>query len=161
MKKLYFSAFLLMGFISFAQHEAKLNITDALALKTLHISYEQYISHQTSLGASALFNFEGSSSDFRYNEDRAYTGYVRHYLSSDNMWNLFGELFFTYATGQDNDEDITTEFSGGALGLAVGYKYISKGGFTIGPYIGAGRYLFGEDTPTVIPRIGLNIGFQF
>ena len=39
-----------------AQEEVKVTITDALALKTLSISYEHYATEQTSVGISGLFN---------------------------------------------------------------------------------------------------------
>lgn len=152
------------GFLS-AQKEPKVNITDALALKTLNVSYEHYFTEQTSVGVSALFNFENESSDFRYNEDRMITPFVRHYFSTQSTWNLFGELFFAYNTGDEestvNNMPVSTDYSDGALGLAVGYKYVSSGGFTADVHGGIGRNLFSKDSPTIVPRVGVNVGFQF
>ena len=161
MKKILVLLLLCAGSLSYAQQEIKINMTDALALKTLNLSYEQYLTDQTSFGASALFNFEGENSDFRYNHDEMFTAYVRHYLPSETLWTLFGEVFFAYNQGEDKEENIVTEFSDGALGIAVGYKYVSNGGFTIGTHIGLGRNLFSKTAPSIVPRIGLNLGFQF
>lgn len=159
-KTLLLLSFLFTGFLS-AQEELKVNVTDALALKTLSASYEHYLTEQTSVGVSALFNFENESSDFRYNEDRMFTPFVRHYFSVESLWNFFGELFFAYNQGDEENGATVTDYSDGALGLAVGYKYISPGGFTVDVHGGLGRNLFSKDSPTIVPRIGVNIGFQF
>lgn len=157
-------AFLITGFAS-AQEEVKVNITDALALKTLTVSYEYYFNEQTSLGISGLFNFEDDSSDFRYNENLAITPFVRHYFSTQSLWNFFGELFLAYNTGDQNSIvagfPVSDNYSDGALGLAIGYKYTSPGGFTVDIHGGAGRNLFSDESPRVVPRVGVNIGYQF
>ena len=160
MKKIVLFVLTFAPCMCFAQEEFKVTITDALALKTLSISYEHYATEQTSIGISGLFNFEGKNSDFRYNEDRMYTAFVRHYFSPQNVWNFFGELFFSYNQGTDETHGIITEYSDGALGLALGYKYISSGGFTVDIYGGMGRNLFGNDSPIIVPRAGVSIGFQ-
>ncbi len=165
MKKTLLILSLFISGFSFAQQEVKIDVTDALALKTLEASYEYYLTEQTSLGVAALFNFEGKSSDFRYNEDRMFTPYVRHYFSTQSNWNLFGELFFAYNAGDKetvvNNATVVTDYSDGALGMSLGYKYISAGGFTVDIHGGLGRNLFSQDSPTIVPRVGVNIGFQF
>lgn len=164
MKKICLLFFVFISYFSNAQQEIKVNVTDALALKTLTVSYEYYATEQTSVGGSALFNFESESSDFRYTEDEMFTAFVRHYFSTESLWNLFGELFVAYNQGVSGylDNGATPiDYSDGALGLAVGYKYVSSGGFTVDIHGGLGRNLFTEDSPRVVPRIGVNIGFQF
>ncbi len=164
MKKLILVICLLSIGTSFAQKEIKLNIFDALAFKTLTVSYENYFYEQTSVGVSALFNFESESSDFRYTEDQMYTAFVRHYFSTESLWNLFGELFLGYNEGISGYNETTgtpLEYSDGALGLAVGYKYVSSGGFTVDLHGGLGRNLFADDSPRIVPRVGVNVGFQF
>lgn len=163
-KALLLLSLCITSFLS-AQEELKINITDALALKTLTTSYEHYFTEQTSIGVSGLFNFENESSDFRYNESLVITPFVRHYFSTQSLWNFFGEIFFAYNSGDEetvtNNIPMTNNYSDGALGLAIGYKYISDGGFTIDVHGGLGRNLFSEDSPALIPRIGINVGFQF
>ncbi len=164
-KTLLILSFLTTGFLS-AQDEIKVNITDALALKTLTVSYEHYFDAQTSLGISGLFNFENESSDFRYNEDFAITPFVRHYFSTESLWNFFGELFLMYNTGDEESVvagfPVSDSYTDGALGLAVGYKYVSPGGFTVDIHGGLGRNLFSKEaSPTIVPRVGVNVGWQF
>ena len=163
MRKLLLLAILCIGSFSYAQQEIKLDIYDGLALKTLEASYEYYLNEQSSLGISALFNFEKESADFRYKENWMITPYFRHYFTNGRVWNLFGEAFFGISSGQKEIEDTNTfvKYSDGALGIAVGSKYTSRGGFVIDIHGGLGRNLFTSDSPVIVPRIGINIGWRF
>lgn len=157
-----------LSFVCHSQQEIKLDFTDAIALKTLEITYEYILTDVNSLGVSAFLNFQDRSSDFRYGEDRALTGFVRHYFSNDKEWNFFGELFLMFNKGEkdvfeaNQGMDVPREYNDLALGLSGGYKYISKKGFVIETHIGLGRNLFsgskGRDT---LLRIGLNLGYRF
>lgn len=93
MKKLMFAAVLFMSSLGYAQQEVKIDIADALIMKTIDVSYEYYISDQSSVGLSALFNFEKKSADFRYNENSMFSPYFRHYFTTNRNWNHFGEIF--------------------------------------------------------------------
>ncbi len=165
MRKLFFAAALCISTISFAQQEIKVDIADALALKTLDISYEYYLTDQSSVGVSALFNFEGKGSDFRYNEDRMITPYFRHYFTTEAKWNFFGEGWFGLNFGEKeiNNGGNTTykNYTDGALGIGIGSKYISSGGLTIDVHGGLGRNLFGSDSPLIVPRVGIGVGYNF
>jgi hypothetical protein len=149
-----------------AQQEIKIDIADALILKTIEISYEYYIADQSSVGLSTLFSFEKRTSDFRYNEEKMITPYFRHYFTKDNKWNLFGESFFAISSGYKeikiNGTSNTYErFSDGAIGIAAGTKYVSKEGIVIDIYGGIGRNLFSANSPLLVPRLGVNIGWRF
>ena len=165
MKKIILIFTLFISSFTFSQSEIKLDIADALVIRSLEFSYESYLSEESSFGISALFNLAKQDVDFRYNENVVITPFVRHYFSTESLWNFFGELFLAYNTGdQDsvvNGFPVSDNYSDGALGLAVGYKYISPGGFTVDIHGGAGRNLFSKESPRVVPRIGVNIGYQF
>jgi len=166
MKKLLLVTFFLVSSIGFSQQEIKIDIFDALALKTIEASYEYYIDEQSSVGLSALFNFEKQSADFRYNENRVFTPYFRHYFTTTNKWNFFGEAFMAINSGTKTIEmngspNEYKDYSDGALGVAVGYKYSSEDGLTIDGHIGIGRNLFSSFSPILVPRIGVNVGYQF
>ncbi len=165
MRKILFAIALLTSTLSFAQQEIKVDIADALALKTLDISYEYYLSDQSSVGISALFNFEGKGSDFRYNEDRMITPYFRHYFTTEAKWNFFGEGWFGLNFGEKeiNNSGNTTykNYTDGALGIGIGSKYVSSGGLTIDVHGGLGRNLFGSDSPIIVPRVGIGVGYSF
>lgn len=165
MKRILTLAISLLSMSLFSQQELKLDIADALALKTLEISYEFYVNEKSSLGVAGLFNFEGRSSDFRYNEDRMITPFFRHYFSANGDWNFFGELFFGINTGEieedNNGVQTFTDYTDGALGIGIGTKYVSEGGLIIDAHAGLGRNLFGSDSPILVPRVGIGIGYRF
>ena len=69
MKKLVLLFTLFIGSLSYAQQEIKLDIADALVIKSLEFSYESYLTENTSFGISALFNLEKQDVSFRYNEN--------------------------------------------------------------------------------------------
>ena len=166
MKKVLLIFTLLVSTIALAQQEVKLNIANALVLKTIDISYEYYLSKDTSVGISGLYNFEQKSADFRYNEETMVTPYLRHYFTSDRVWNLFGEGFFGIGSGYKKIEiagesDIYEKYSDSALGISFGAKYISESGFLVDIYGGIGRNLFSANSPTLMPRLGVNVGWKF
>lgn len=158
---------LILGFFvssfGFAQQELKLNLGNALVIKTLDVSYEHYIDSQTSVGVSALFSFEKRTASFRYNEDRMITPYFRHYFTTNRYWNVFGEAFIGINSGFKEIENTNTfvKFSDAALGIAIGSKYVSNGGLTVDVFGGLGRNLFSSNAPVLVPRFGINVGYRF
>ncbi|MHB0754387.1 DUF3575 domain-containing protein [Polaribacter sp. M15] len=165
MKKSILLFTLFISSITFSQREFKLDIADALIIKTLDFSYENYINEESSFGISVQFNLEKQEVDFRYNENMMITPYYRHYFTTEYNWNFFGEGFFGINSGKKEsveDSDIyDIEYTDGALGVAVGTKYISNGGLVIDLYGGLGRNLFGSESPVIVPRIGFNVGWRF
>jgi len=142
MKKLFFTLTFLTSIYSQAQQEIKLDLFDALALKTIEITYEKYLDDQSSVGISGMINFEKNSADFNYNEKRSITPFFRHYFTTDSQWNFFGEGFFSYNFGEKEIEmngapNAYEDYTDGALGVAIGTKYISEKGMTIDIYAGA------------------------
>ncbi|HAO15077.1 MAG TPA: hypothetical protein DDE71_05910 [Tenacibaculum sp.] len=162
MKKIIIAFLLFTGAFVNAQQEIKVDLADAIIFKTLELSYEHYISDQSSVGISALFNFEKQNADFRYNENEVFTPYFRHYFTSSRNWNHFGEVFLAINSGKKElDNSFLREYTDGAIGIAVGSKYISNGGFIIGTYAGLGRNLFTSESYAVVPRVGINVGYRF
>ena len=159
MKKILLILTLFISSFGYSQQEIKINIANALVIKTLEVSYEHYLNEQSSVGISGLISFEKKTSDFRYNEDKMLTPYFRHYFTTDRVWNLFGEAFFGINSGYKEVEDsgVYEKFSDGALGVVIGSKYISNGGLVIDIYGGLGRNLFSSDSPIIVPRVGVNV----
>ena len=154
-----------MSSLSYAQQEVKLDIGDALVIKSLDFSYENYITESSSFGISALFNLAKQDAKFRYNENTMITPYYRNYFSTSEEWNFFGEAFLGINSGKkESSEDsgiYDNKYTDGALGVAVGTKYITGSGLTIDVHAGIGRNLFGSDSPTLVPRLGVNVGWRF
>ena len=93
------------------------------------------------------------------------TPYYRHYFTTNEQLNFFGEGFFGINSGKKeaikDSGNYDVKFTDGALGVAVGAKYIASGGLVIDFYGGVGRNLFGSNSPILLPRVGLNIGWRF
>ncbi len=53
------------------------------------------------------------------------------------------------------------DYSDGALGVAIGTKYVSADGLTLDAYAGIGRNLFSSYSPILVPRVGVNVGYRF
>jgi hypothetical protein len=166
MKKIVLLFTLFIGSLGFAQQEIKLDIADALVIRSLEFSYEKYLTGESSFGVSALFNLAKQSVDFRYNENMMITPYYRHYFTTNEQWNFFGEGFLGINSGKyrvvgSSGGQVNYEkYTDGALGVAVGTKYIATGGLVIDFYGGVGRNLFGSNSPVLVPRIGLNVGWR-
>lgn len=164
MKKILIICTVLISSLTQAQQEIKIDIFDALALKTIEVSYEHYLNDQSSVGLSALVNFEKNSADFKYNEKRAITPFFRHYFTTDSQWNFFGEGFFSLNFGEietSSGSNMYEDYTDGAFGVAVGTKYLTESGMSIDIYGGLGRNLFNNNSPVVVPRVGVNVGYRF
>ena len=171
MKKILLIAVVFISSFTQAQQEIKVDLLDALAFKTLELSYEYYTSESSSIGVSALFNFEKKSADFKYNEERMITPYFRHYFTNNSNWNYFGEVFLGINTGEREIKGTigpgggtpTTykKYTDGALGIAIGSKYVSSGGFVVDVYGGLGRNMFTSESRSIVPRVGINLGYRF
>jgi hypothetical protein len=165
MKKLVILFTVFTASFCYAQRELKLDIADALVIRSIEVSYENYLSEESSFGISALFNLAEQDESFRYNENMMITPYYRHYFSTNAQWNFFGEGFVGINSGKTEsvkDSGVyDVNYTDGALGIAVGTKYVAKGGLVIDIYGGVGRNLFGSNSPVLVPRVGLNVGWQF
>ncbi|WP_435414474.1 hypothetical protein [Polaribacter aestuariivivens] len=165
MKKILLIIGLLVSSLGYSQQEIKLDIADALVIRSLEFSYENYISAENSFGVSALFNLAKQDASFRYNENTMITPYFRHYFTSEAQWNFFGEAFVGINSGKkesvEDSGNYDLKYTDGALGIAVGTKYSSEGGLIIDVYAGVGRNLFGTDSPVLVPRVGVNVGWRF
>ncbi|MGY0407891.1 MAG: DUF3575 domain-containing protein [Polaribacter sp.] len=165
MKKTFLILGLLVSSLGYSQQEIKLDVADALTIRSLEFSYENYINDDSSIGVSALFNLAKQSVDFRYNENMMITPYFRHYFTTDATWNFFGEAFVGINSGKaavkKSGIEELEKYTDGALGIAVGTKYSVASGLVIDIYGGLGRNLFGTASPIIVPRIGLNVGWRF
>lgn len=158
MKKIILIFTLFISSFTFSQREIKLDIADALVIRSLEFSYENYLTEDSSFGISALLNLAEQDIDFRYNENVMITPYYRHYFTTEYKWNFFGEGFLGINSGkkesdaENNPGKYDVKYTDTALGIAVGTKYVSDGGL--------GRNLFGTDSAVLVPRLGLNIGWR-
>ncbi len=149
-----------LGTMSYAQkgkQEVSLDVANAIVMKTLQVTYEYNVLDSSTVGMSALINFAGDSTKFKYNEKTMFTPFFRHYFGEGSPINYFGEVFFGINSGTNK----TIDYTDLALGVGGGLKYISDGGVTISALGGVGRNMFSEDSYTIVPRAFIGVGYQF
>lgn len=151
--------------IALSQQEIKIDVLDALAFKSVEVSYEVYLNNESSAGISSLFNLEKHSSDARYNENMMISPYFRYYIPTTEVWGFFGELFLGINSGKKElkKEDIVEfeKYTDGALGIAGGIKYLASKDWVLDAHLGIGRNLFSDKSYSFVPRVGINIGYRF
>jgi hypothetical protein len=110
-----------------------------------------------------LFNFENEASGFRYNEEFMLSPFYRQHLFQSGNIRYFGEFFGALNKGENNEEnDGENNYTDFAFGLGFGGKYIADNGFLVDFHVGIGRNLFNTDqSPEVVPRVGIAIGKRF
>lgn len=165
MYKIIFSFLFFTSILASAQNEIKLDIADALVIKSIELSYEKIVKEQSSVGVSVLLNLAEKDAKFRYKENFMITPYYRHNFTTDYNWNFFGEGFLGVNSGEKKSdleiENSDTKYTDVALGIGVGLKYVSNGGLVIDVLGGLGRNMLTTDSPTIVPRLGVNVGWRF
>ncbi|MEE1899135.1 hypothetical protein V1389_12345 [Flavobacterium rakeshii] len=182
MKKITLLLALIIGVSSYAQdeevsavdkkHEVKLGGIKLLAGAIAEGTYEYVQSKDFSFGASVLYNFD---QDNDYPEDFSITPFARFYFQESKEYGakgFFVEGFGKYVMGHSNETTYDPnagysytrkeDFNVGAVGLALGKKWINKSGFVLELLLGAGRTLGGNEyAPDAFFRGDLNIGYRF
>lgn len=150
-------------------NEVKLNLGTTIFGLFPEITYERLLSEDLSVGGSVGVNLGDE-----YIQNFSFTPYVRWFFggSSQNM-QKYAAGFFIELNGSvfssEDEYEIYTEAEnhyqiykdnvvGAGLGLAAGWKYLSKNNWVGEVYIGGGRD-FANDSG--YPRLGLSIGKRF
>lgn len=193
MKKIFF--FLLLTFVGFnataqeeqipwksiypqdieKKYELKLNAFNLIALSAVDISYERLINATSSFGVAVFYNFSNyAESTVVFPKKSSVTPYFRWFFSENHyargffvegfgMLNTFQEDFINLG-GSSSSIENETAF---ALGISVGGKFVTKGGFTTEVLLGVGRNLIkGEEndnyiSPPIVGRFGISLGYRF
>lgn len=143
-------------------NEAKLNLATTIFGLYPEISYERILHEDFSVGGSA-----GIGLNDDYPLDFSITPYARWFFggTSTNL-QKYGAGFFIEANGavfshNEYEHELYPDSSkdvGAGLGLALGWKYISKNNWVGEIFGGAGRDFVNSD---VYPRVGISIGKRF
>ena len=154
------------------KHEVKLGAIKLLAGGITEGTYEYIFSEDFTFGASVLYNFDHKSND--YPEKFSVTPFARFYFQETKEYGakgFFVEGFGKYVSGQDitdyydattPESDIRKDFSCGAVGISLGWKWINRSGFVFELLVGGARTLGGNDsTPDGIFRGDFNLGYRF
>lgn len=176
MKKI-FLLFLLVSTMSYGQFnetnptknrtEVKFNLL-SVSLGALHFEFERTLTKNSSIGMSFRQAFKsGQQSEI--------AAFYRHYIGNKyasgffiegfGMYNSIYEYQFTTSTGGGFvNSDIYEYGSDFALGLGIGYKYVSKKGLILQAHLGAGRNIINGYEPNgeyFVGKAGVSIGWSF
>ena len=149
-------------------NEVKINLGTTILALHPEITYERIIGEDFSLGASAGI----SLNSYDYPLGFALTPFARWFFGGSSV-NLqkYGAGFFIELNGslfQDNNDEYNFENGynvysssndiGAGLGLAVGWKYLSRNNWVGEFYLGGGRDFVNDSG---YPRMGISIGKRF
>lgn len=145
------------------KHEAKLDVFNLIAFKSLETTYMYILNEESGAGISVFMRLADKESIFGFDRKLAVTPFYRQYFPLGAVENVFAEAFFSINSGDGlNDANQLVEYTDGSFGFAVGKSYISPRGFVAEVFVGAGRNLFeSPGAPNFTSRIGVNLGFRF
>lgn len=130
------------------------------SLGAIELTYEQTLNEESAIGVSAFLPFDNKEDiDFEY----YISPYYRFYFGKKHASGFFVEGFgMLNSTKEYNFFTGTEDVTNFALGVGLGGKWVTKGGFTGELNLGIGRNLFNGDTGNeVIGKIGISIGYRF
>lgn len=136
------------------KNEVKLNLATTVITLNPEISYEHIFHEDFAIGASASISLDGNSI---YPTNFAIMPYARWYLGGNttNMQKYGTGLFveLNSSVHADNSNDF-----GAGLGLAVGWKALTKNNWVAEVYTGLGRDFILD---SAYPRLGITVGRRF
>lgn len=162
----------------FKKNELSLNLPIAIFASFPEITYERIMAEDFSIGASVGFSLKGKDNDNFANMKFLFSPYARWYFGgSTESMQKYASGFFIEANGALVSAEKNVVFStaigaplgskerkeadtyvGFGLGVAVGWKYVTKNDWVGQIYMGLGK-VFSESE--AYPRIGITIGKRF
>lgn len=163
------------------RHELKLNLGSSVFFAFPEVTYEYLLSEDMSVGAAVGFGFDTKDSDgYKFKA----TPFLRWYFGDWSWFRSRGMRapatgFFLEANGAVGSLDIYSydyfenyssrytfvkTMTTGGMGLAFGWKYLSRNNWTGEIFSGAGRNFNYDDDyieSKIYARIGISIGKRF
>jgi hypothetical protein len=154
--------------VDFLKNEIKGNAL-FLVLGTVEVTYERLLNEDSGLGVSLFFaNEEDSDTNF------ILTPYYRAYFGKKPSAGFFVEGFsminsgkygsysvYNTSTGYYDEVFGQKRFTDFALGFGLGSKWIHRKGFIFEINAGIGRNLLNNNSPEVVGRGGITLGYRF
>jgi len=164
-------------FTNAKRHELSLDVTATLALPAIQPRYEYILGRYSGLGADIFIALDSDEVETEELEKLSITPFYRQYFFSKEDYGAKGFYaegflkFYTYESDDFNSNFTVNEFEDEtyfetALGVSIGWKWVSNSGFMIDLGFGIGRNLGFSDEPdelteSVIPRGGVHFGWRF
>jgi hypothetical protein len=152
---------------AFNKNEVKGNAL-FLVIGASEFTYERLLNEDSAVGAS-LFFAPKVDSDINF----SFSPYYRVYFGKKTAAGFFCEGFGMLNTGEvgnySNYDSVNnvyydvkgTKFTDFALGFGLGSKWVHRSGFVFEINAGIGRNLFNDNSPEVVGRGGITLGYRF
>ena len=163
-------------FNEYARHEVSVDVLAAIVVPAINVRYEYILDRYSSVGGEVSVTLDGDETDFEFLETYSVTGFYRQYFFSKEDYGakgFYGEGFlkgygyknefygfYNTADGRPSQEHFEM-----AIGVGIGWKWVSNSGFMIDLGFGIGRNLGIADDDyedrDFTGRFGLNFGWRF
>ena len=155
---------------NFGKNEVKVNAV-FLLLGAFEGSYERNLSESSSVGMSFLipFGYNNVDTNLNYYVSPYYRMFFGQkyaagfFLEGFGMLNSTNEEYYVNS-GQGNYNIIEKDFTDFALGIGLGGKWMTRGGFVFEVNGGFGRNLFNandDEGVIFVGKFGFNLGYRF
>ena len=155
------------------RHSLSLDVIAGLVFPAFNPRYEYVLNKHSGIGADLNINFDDENGS-QILEKFSFSPYYRQYFFSKEDYGakgFYGEGFLkfytyeneTYSFG-DSINTNTEAYFETALGIGIGWKWVSNSGFFIDINGGLGRNLGFADDPNdrdLTGKFGVNFGWQF
>ena len=155
------------------RHSLSLDVIAGLVFPAFNPRYEYVLNKYSGIGADLNINFDDENGS-QILEKFSFSPYYRQYFFSKEDYGakgFYGEGFLkfytyeneTYSFG-DSINTNTEAYFETALGIGIGWKWVSNSGFFIDINGGLGRNLGFTDDPNdrdLTGKFGVNFGWQF
>tara|TARA_R110002124_G_scaffold145623_3_gene310893 strand:+ start:6838 stop:7407 length:570 start_codon:yes stop_codon:yes gene_type:complete len=149
----------------FGKHEIKINAI-MLVVGAVEVGYEYLLNAESGVGISAFVAYDEEIKD---NVEYYISPYYRYYFGKKYAGGFFLEGFgmfnrtnrdIDFLFFDDDNDNFVTDF---ALGVGLGGKWITKGGFFGEVNYGVGRNLFNNEESELdfVGKFGINVGYRF
>ena len=141
-------------------NEVSLDWLDLALFRTIDVSYEYVKNADWGFGATTRYNFD---KDNPFDEKYSVTPFFRYYFFNKKDYGskgFYAESFLKLYGGDDYYTEKT--FFEAALGIGLGFKYVSKRGFVLDLNLGGGRPLGISDyNLDFVGRSSVSFGYRF
>ena len=155
------------------RHSLSLDVIAGLVFPAFNPRYEYVLNKHSGIGADLNINFDDENGS-QILEKFSFSPYYRQYFFSKEDYGakgFYGEGFLKFYTYEnetyffgDSINTNTEAYFETALGIGIGWKWVSNSGFFIDINGGLGRNLGFVDDPNdrdLTGKFGVNFGWQF
>ena len=161
-------------FSKIKRHSLSLDVVAALGFPAFNTRYEYVLNKYSGIGADININFDNENGS-EILEKFSFSPFYRQYFFSKEDYGakgFYGEGFLKFYTYEDDidfffEDSIETNaetYFETAIGIGIGWKWVSDSGFLIDINAGLGRNLGFADDPVerdFTGKFGVNFGWQF